>query len=328
MTDRSAIEIREYLRKLSVSIREIEDSPIQDFAGKLAVKGLKSEENLLFKELKAVELIESLDDAEAVFDGASIQNQKVQIKFFGEFLIYFQELSNAVAQGLTDSNSGSGTLPKSLIEDNRLMLAQTFAGSFGARFQLAPHAPHLFADMDEYKFNATPLEIVTSLLDGSLANEAVIQQLSHPRVKAHYSQLVNLLASTKNTLNFRTRLMPYGVQMTSAQASERAIWIDSLRTTTDYITLEGKLTGGSIHRKRFELTLASGQVLEGRVVEGAIRQLEKFHFGDTVEASIEVTIVKHEEITSEKTSYFLTAVSTLSGSLFEHDNSVALGTTR
>ena len=128
---RPASLVKEQLTDLSKVRESMERHGIADFASQMAMQAVQNESARLLDELRAAELLESGHDVQLEFAGDPVVAHSIGGRFFGLVLFELQETLNAVAQVRSHSPTSRGVLPGGIVAENRLLLAQTFASSFG-----------------------------------------------------------------------------------------------------------------------------------------------------------------------------------------------------
>ena len=258
-------------------------------------------------------------DVEFLFGGDPVLGHAIEISFLGQFLYSLQNTFNALGQWRADSASQFGRVQQNIIDNNRLLLAATFPGSFGAGLSVISDAQksEQNGDLSLFEDERIPsetgelpedlLEILQQLLDGNAGKAALLEALTQPRVKTHYQKLIELVVKRGVELQFSTRARPQAVRISTEQARARLSWLENLQTKEDVQTLEGVLVGGSIERDRFELKQAD-ELIEGRMTAEAARSFRRLSWGAQVRATVRVTTSANDETATEKISYQLLAI--------------------
>lgn len=298
--------VREQLGDLAKVQKAIEEHGVVDFASKMAMQSVQNDEAGLREELRAAEILESDHDVQLEFDGDPVVEHTVAGRFFGAFLIELQETVNALAQVQASSPTRRGGVPSTIVSENRLFFSHSFQSSFGAAFCLSPR--HLQPRLFESEYPST-LDLVQSFLDGQADTSTMATYMAHPRVKAHYSSLVNLLAKNGGSVTMRSRRRPYGARLSPQQARDRAEWLEFIQSATERMTVQGILVGANIEANRFDLRTDS-EVLHGRMNGVAVDQVRSILLGRLVSATLEVETSSHEEAAIEpKVQYTLVDMS-------------------
>lgn len=266
-------------------------------------------------------------DVSVLFSGDPVLNHAIEISFLGQFLSSLQNTFNALGQWRTYNASAFGRVQQSIIDNNRLLLAATFNGSFGAGLRVVSDAQEnekdgnisLFeegqdADSNGGELPEDLLEILRELLDGNTSRAILIEALTQPRVKTHYQKLIELVVKRGADITFSTRAYPQPVHISTEQARARLTWLENLQTKEDVQSLEGTLVGGSIERKRFELKQGD-ELIEGRMTEEASDSFRRLSWGAEVRAVVRVTTSANDETATEKISYQLLDISLVTENL-------------
>ena len=260
-------------------------------------------------------------DVRVLFGGEPVSGHAIEINFFGQFLHSLQNTFNALVQWRTYNASAYGRVQQSIIDNNRLLLAATFTGSFGAGLRIVSNAQEqdentgnlsLFDDIEsDSASDALPEELLLllqQLLDGNASKASLIEALTQPRVKTHYQKMIELVVKRGADIRFSTRTYPEPVRISTQQARARLLWLENLQTKEDVQSLEGTLVGGSIERNRFELK-QSDELIEGRMTSDAADSFRRLSWGDQVLAVVRVTTLANDETATEKTAYQLLGIS-------------------
>ena len=267
-------------------------------------------------------------DAQFIIEGDPVLGHAIDFNFFGQFLSSFQNTFNALGQWRTYNASAFGRVQQSIIDNNRLLLAATFDGSFGASVQIVSDTQEevksdgniaLFEDAEtgEPEPKELPsdlLILLQQLLDGNADKATLAEALTQPRIKTHYQNLIELIAKRGADVKFSTRDQPQAVRISTEQARARLAWLENLQTKEDVQTFEGILVGGSIERNRFELKQAE-ELIEGRMTAEASRSFRRLSWGAEVRAIVQVTTSANNETATEKISYQLLGISLVTENL-------------
>lgn len=290
-----ADEIRRQLADADALCQEFEQAGELDFASAATLQSVRNLRQRMQEELRAAEMLESGADAEFSLDGGPVQGHQVAAGFLGDFLRSVQDLVHAVAQVVVGQPTGRAPVPGSIVASSRLSVLPDFVpGSFGFRVRL-PREDELELLSGALDDNRRAMALVGDMVGDRIPEESLGELLSHSHVRSHYGKLVALLSAQNADVCVRTRANPHGSRVSAKCARERREWLDLLQTTTRTVTVDGRLVGGSIERRRFELVAEDGSYV-GTVSEHAAQQMQQLHWGDTVQAHVQVTAVEHEEV--------------------------------
>lgn len=296
-------EIRRQMAEAEALCQEFEQAGELDFASAATLQSIRNLRLRMQEELRAAEMLESGADAEFSLDGDPVQGHQVAAGFLGDFLRSVQDLVHAVAQVVVGQPTRRAPVPGSIVASSRLSVLPDFVpGSFGFRVRL-PREDELELLPGALDENRRAMALVGDIVGDRISEESLAELLSHSRVKSHYGRLVALLSAQNADVCVRTRANPHGSRVSAKRARERREWLDLLQTTTRTVTLEGRLVGGSIERRRFELVAQDGSYA-GTVSEQAAGQMQRLHWGDSVQALLRVTTVEHEEMAGEPTEQY------------------------
>jgi len=307
---RSSREIREQLADLAKVKATAAAHGTPDFASRLAAQSIARQEQELREELRAAEMLESGSAAELVLDGDPVRDHMVQASFLGAVLSKLQHLVNAFAQVVTSIPTSRAPVPRNVVAENRLMVAGWAPSSFAVRLRL-PTREELGQIYDTE--SQSVIEGVAELLAEQAPSQRTVEWLSHPRVKKHYYEFLEVVAKQGAVVKLRTPRHPFGVAVTARQARERVEWLDLLLVREQPLTITGILVGGSIETGRFEVR-ADEELYRGRASEIATLQMKGVTLGAEVRARLRVTTMVHEEgVIEPTTSYVLEAIESLRG---------------
>ena len=102
------------------------------------------------------------------------------------------------------------------------------------------------------------------------------------------------------------------LRLSANDARDRALWLESFKSATQPIQLQGVLTGGSIANKRFELEV-DDEIYKGSISDSAREQMQHIRFGARVQAKIDETTLTAEDGSTEGSiTHHLTSLDVLS----------------
>ena len=139
-----------------------------------------------------------------------------------------------------------------------------------------------------------------------------VRLLASPRVKSNYLGLIEIVAKHGAKVVARTPGKRHGVRLSANDARDRALWLESFKSATQPIQLQGVLTGGSIANKRFELEV-DDEIYKGSISDSAREQMQHIRFGARVQAKIDETTLTAEDGSTEGSiTHHLTSLDVLS----------------
>lgn len=294
-----ARRLRQQLARLEALRNKAEQHDHLSTADEVNLRTVRQMEARIREDLRAVEMLEADADAEFTLAGDPVYGHEVSAKFLGDFLRSLQDLVYATTQVVVGQPTSRAPVRGDIIATSRLtVLPQFVAGSFGFRVRL-PREEELGLLPGSLEANREALRLVGDILGDRLADEELATRLSHSRVRSHYAKLMSLLAEENADIVVRTRANPSGSKIQARRARERREWLNLLQMTTRAVTLEGRLVGGSIERRRFELAAEDGIDYAGTISEQAAEEMRHLHWGDSVRARLEVTTQEHEDVAGE-----------------------------
>lgn len=239
--------------------------------------------------------------------------KEIDSTVLGEFLIDYQNLINVVSLG-RDATTRS-RVPEEIEEDNRLMVTDTFAASFGIRLESANYATMLYDDRI-----ADSIRSVQRLL--SLDNEKemeldslLIDNFNEKAMEAY----INLLAKIhkyQTSLKSETLLPTAGMNLEKNVAkmdSKRSLKIINLidnkqEIKTEILTIYGELYSINNRLKTFQFQEKSKKNQEDVIYRGSISNVlleVVFEVPSKGTATIKVVKTINPYRHTEKAEYFL-----------------------
>lgn len=288
--------IEEQLRDLAQVLQAARAYGTPDAASSFGMASLLNHERELLDEKHAAELLASNADAEVSLEGDATAAHEVPAGLLGDFLVFLQKLTYAVAQVRAGRPTSRAPIRRDLLAEHRLLVQPEFQPtSFGVRFRV-PTRQDLGSLIDTDA--AETVGMVCAALDPAAPSGDLADLLGNPRVKTHYQKLMDLLAKQNMGVVARTRSRPCGVRIKPDQARSRLEWLALLQVREETMQRDGVLVGGSIERDRFELK-CDDETLSGTVTDAARAQMKHFHLGQAVTVRIRVRTLEHEEVSTE-----------------------------
>jgi hypothetical protein len=295
------------LENLEATLASVESHENEDFASQVLTSSLRGNRDQLRKDMQKPEILEweedpipeVANDIEVVLRGDPVQGHSILAQFFGKFLDNLQALTNAVGQLQFAQSTDRGRVQRSVLGSNRLLVSSVFEGSFGINLSVASDKPEMFEQ------SRSTLAAIHTLLDGDVNNDILVENLVHPRVKAHYKKLVDLVASGGASVDFRTASEPNPVSMSPSQARVRLEWLENLQTITDSVDAVGVFKGGDVDKKNFSIRDDDGTSYSGRVSPNAEKKLNGLALNQRVRARIDVYTQLHDDLSTETVVHLL-----------------------
>jgi hypothetical protein len=292
---RLAQEVRQQLNELLEIKRSVEKIPNPKFADKVSLQSIIAHEAELRDELRAAGLIVFDASADFVLDGEPIKGHDVPAQLLGAFLEKLQLFVYAIGQAHQGDSTDRARFPQRVIQANKLFVQPEFiVGSFGFRVRV-PSKEDLHQLMDTGAEEV--LQTACRVLGEDDPSEDTIKLLSHSRVKTHYAGIVDLLVKKNADLSIRHRNVTRTVRLSSTQARKRIEWLEQFQVSEKIINQVGDLVGGSTEYDQFELKTESG-IIRGNLSEQAKDDMKKFHWGDTVTATLRIVTTEHEDMST------------------------------
>ncbi|HCG02760.1 MAG TPA: hypothetical protein DEV93_19720 [Chloroflexi bacterium] len=219
-----------------------------------------------------------------------------EVSLLASVLASLQEAVLAMAQSLRDRPTLHGPVTSEIQDAVRLKVAFAVPGSL--RLGLTAAEPELQRSILEEDGDAPLLErsvdSLMGLLASSVANdrEDVLQQLASfgPRVATHVAALSGALerGHARIAIAWRSEGRRRTVRLDRGDALRLHELLLQFETTDREMVVRGRLVGGSLVRRVFELELDDGSVMSGKTDETALGMLEEL-FGQECTAHIVAT---------------------------------------
>ncbi len=309
---RSSSEIEQQLGEFTAALPpSFRNPPADDFAASLQSQAWQKHLHELQTELEAAITYE-LEESElnVALDGDPVSGHAIHAGFLGAFLAKAQSLINALAQLAEQQRpTGRGSVSNNIISDYKLIVGGVYASSFGLKLRLPSETElgHLRLAQAE-----AVMDDFCQLVDSKVDERELVRLLASPRVKSNYLGLIEIVAKHGAKVVARTPGKRHGVRLSANDARDRALWLESFKSATQPIQLQGVLTGGSIANKRFELEV-DDEIYKGSISDSAREQMQHIRFGARVQAKIDETTLTAEDGSTEGSiTHHLTSLDVLS----------------
>jgi len=210
-------------------------------------------------------------------------------------LASLQESVASIAQLLAGKPTARGLIPGAIRQSVELSIGATAPGSL--RLQLVPSAPSkqqpLFDDGDESLLELSVERLLALLEKARGDRDELLQDIADlgPRVTTHVETLSRWLSDgeASATLEWRSPHLTRSASIDTRGAAGLGSTLQEVSEETRALILTGRLAGGSLIRRTFELELEPPEstVIAGRVAEEALEDLEEL-FGQEVTAGVDV----------------------------------------
>jgi len=218
-----------------------------------------------------------------------------ELSLVSSVLNALQETVQAIAQSVKDRPTSRGVVPVEIQDAVRLRVAFALPGSLDLR--IVPAEPTrqqpLFEDGEETLLELSMDSLISLLNVGAKGDtEQLLQQVAAvgPRATTHLDTLTTALAKADAglSLRWRSRGRATEARMASAQASQVNGLLKRVTVEARDRVVSGRLVGGSLVRRVFELELEDGSVLSGKVEERALGALAEL-FGRDCVAEVQIS---------------------------------------
>ena len=221
-------------------------------------------------------------------------------------LAALQDALASIAQVVAGAPTARGLIPASIKSEVELRLAAAAPGSLNLRLiPASPSQPPLFPDQRESLLDLSVNRLVSLLSVADQDRDALLTNVAElgPRVAAHIQLLTGALTDHAATASiaWRSDVLERSVVIDAAGARELREVLRSVQASSRDVVYTGRLVGGSLVRRTFELELeldpSEATVIAGRVDDDALDDLEE-HFGEHVTATV---VIRESRLPSGET---------------------------
>jgi hypothetical protein len=248
-------------------------------------------------------MLEALDQAEEtarhldlVLSGAPVTARGAEVGVVAGLLSSVQGSLTALAQSIAARPTSRGLVPMEIQDLVRLRLSMALPGSVALRLVPAKTDPalwltDLFGEEVEPLLDASVERLIDVLNAASDPDENLLHSLAAagPRTTGHLRDLSRLLADSRGSVALHWRAQ--GEARAAELQPETAAALHGLLLQTEEeseeIVVTGRIVGGSLLRRKFELELPDETVLTGAVAESVLPDLQRL-FGRPCTATLEV----------------------------------------
>jgi hypothetical protein len=226
---------------------------------------------------------------------ARVAESGAEVGLLSTVLAELQGAVTAIAQSLRERPTTRGPITAGIQEAARLNVAFALPGSL--RLRLVPAEPvlqQLLRANEGESLLDDSLDELVGLLDAAGADdrEDLLQRLASigPRAAGHVASLSAALdrGETALGLGWRSPHQQRTVFFKREHAQFLASLLRTMESTERTLVVRGRLVGGSLVRRTFELELEDGSLLSGPADEDAVDTLEEL-FGQDCTAHLLVT---------------------------------------
>jgi hypothetical protein len=222
----------------------------------------------------------------------------VEVSLLSSVLSSLQEAVLAIAQSVREEPTLHGPVTANIQEAVRLRVQFALPGSL--RLRLVPASPDLqqatLLDDDQETLLDESVKSLLGLLESTVdANvDAILERLAAvgPRAATHLVTLTSALdrGNAGLGLGWRSPHDTRSVRVSRAQSVQLNAVLKQVTTAERELIVQGRLVGGSLVRRVFELEIGDGTVLSGKVDETVLGSIEDL-FGSECTADLIVTEV-------------------------------------
>jgi hypothetical protein len=288
----------DYLAATDDLLALFDEAPHDEFFGaRLMRRSVERERNeLLLRRFSGERQYGEILDLELVQSTSDGNGHGAEASLLADILGELQEAILAIAQSLRERPTSRGPVTADIRDAVKLSVEFALPGSLRLRLVPSePVVPSLFSPAEDGEsLLSQSLESLLSTLTSAKAGEReeLLQQLASlgPRTAGHLSALSSSLdrANASMGLGWRSRQARRTVTFTRTDAHRLGSLLRSMESTERAHVVQGRLVGGSLVRRTFELELEDDSLMSGRVDEDVLPMLEEL-FGNTCTAHVLVT---------------------------------------
>jgi len=213
-----------------------------------------------------------------------------ELSLVSAVLSSFQASLSAIAQVLGGDPTSRGSIPAAITESVELRVVAAQPGSLHLQLVPAAASPDpLFEDSQETLLEASMDRLLGLLAEDRTDREDLLQDVADlgSRTTKHVEALSRVFAEGRATANFdwRSPSLTSSVIFHADRAQGLRGLLREVEESEDDEERSGRLVGGSLPRRTFELELATGALITGRAAEGTLEALEAL-FGQDVTATL------------------------------------------
>lgn len=302
-----------------------DSEPFDDFASGLMMSGLAQMRDDFASALD----VATRPEMALVLDGPPVKGHEIRIDALSRVLSSLQEAVSSIAQAVTGKATARASLPEALRNATSLSVAGTFAGSFGVMLRgpvdeaveaalqagqdpLVEHVTETALDLAV----AVVLDVIDLAGDGTVDDGPIIEVVLPlgGRAFKHLKELSDVVVDRNliATLTWRS-LGREARQSTMDKGAARRLndVLTANRVNETLNKIQGRLgTASEFRGGRIEILQPNGEVVSARVADELVPRLGEFYSHD-VEADALVTTARSVATGIERSSYFVTGLSTV-----------------
>jgi PadR family transcriptional regulator PadR len=280
------------LAQLDELIASMEEDAADLLGVRLTKESLERRRSILIDEALSHREI-AAERLDVIVRGAAATGRGVDLTFFAGLLAEIQATVASLAQAATRGATARGVIPIEIQDLTRLRLTMALPGSLAVR--LVP-AKKVSPQVD--LFGETPAVIdqsirrLLSILDQAVQDPvSLVDSLAEigARTSKHLRGLTQLLIEGDADLSLTWAAPDVHEEVTLPRSSAFSLnaILHAVEESETSIVVEGRIVGGSLVRRRFELELPDETILSGQVAEEALVLLERY-FGKECTATLVV----------------------------------------
>jgi hypothetical protein len=233
------------------------------------------------------------------FDGPPVSGDTLSAGFIGRVLEGAQLVVEAIGHALAGEPTRAGFVPGTIRSTTELRLAGFAHGSFGVQLigRLGPDQQEMFEPGVQGGLLEQSLERLVAIVDIASQesdDEALLDSVADlgQRAVSRLRTWTKAFVDSGAELHVRwesPHLDAHGAELSPARAVDLLDFLEAVDSDVDEVNATGRLVGARMHRDTFDLEIADGVVLSGRVAPSAREKIGEL-FGKMCRARLERTV--------------------------------------
>jgi hypothetical protein len=279
---------REQLEAIAAAIGSADDEALANDPGvALMREGLERRREMLIGAVRgSLDLVLSRNPARGVGS---------EVPLVASALGELQESLASIAQSVAGRTTSRGVIQGDIAEGVELRIAAAAPGSLELTLvpsdQSTTSQEALFEEGGESLLEVSVARFFDVVESASRNRDALLESVAElgPRATGHIVAFTKALADAEAAaaLSWQTERATLQAEMSNEVASQVFQLLNEAEEIEDHISVAGRIVGGSLLHKTFELERDDHSVLTGKVDESLLPELERL-FGHRVEAMLDM----------------------------------------
>jgi hypothetical protein len=265
-------KIRETEAAIDSSKRRYELLQLPPYVGELEISSLQQRLQDLRRQMSEIEDVVNKEEIVVTLHPPGLPSGHIPVRTLSLVLGGLQSLTDSIANTIYNQPSRSGPIPQEILEKNSLILKEVKAGSFQAILDLN-HESQL--DFDEPEQTQIINELF-GLFEASDDEEPLLETISNlgPRTLKYYADWTKSIKDlgTPVEINWRSAAKGYSNVSFDPTKAEKIFTVlnNKLETHELEVEVSGRLTGANVRTSTFEICLAEGTKITGRIAKDMV----------------------------------------------------------